>query len=120
EYSGIERLVLIDQNADAAVGAERLKNGAREILLPDRTIAGERAAAFHHRVDQRIVERAHQHVHRRGHQGMRERAQLPVSQVSGGEKHATARAQCVLKMLSPFEADPVVKILTANRWELGE
>ena len=86
----VEAGVLIDQNPHRFVVLQRLQNGPREILLPDEAIAGRRAAALHQRVDARIVERTHHHVHRRRHQRVREGAQLPVAQVRGGEQDALA------------------------------
>src|ERR1019366_6805901 len=97
-----------------------LQNGAREILLADGPVAGERPPAFHQGVDQRIVQRPYHHVHGRGHERVREGAQLPVAEMRGGHQHAAAGLLRLVEMLAPFEADPLLQISPPDGRELGE
>ena len=71
--------VLIDQDADGVAGVQGFQNFAGGFLLVDDVIAGERAAPFDPGVQPRIVEWADHDVHRLGHVGVGERAELPVA-----------------------------------------
>ena len=92
-----QRSILVDQNAHGLVGTQGLQNAARKVLLLDQVVPGHSAPAIHQRVDQRIVERAHHHVHGCGRAGRERTRSAPSCPGARWRRarpfHAGARAQ---------------------------
>ena len=121
EDAVVRRRVLVDQDADRLVRRERFEDRARaKSVFEIRTIAGERRRRSTKRVDQRIVERPYDHVHRRGEHGVREGAQLPVAEVRGGEQDAAAGAYGLVEVLLPSQRIHCGDVVAADRREAGE
>ena len=99
--------VLVDQYSDRFVSPQSLQNRTGEIALADEVVAGHAAAALHEGVETGIVERADHYSHRRGQDGVSVGAELPVSQVSGGEKDAFAASHGDFEVLVAVVADPL-------------
>ena len=120
EHAGLERRVLVDQDADFVIAGERFQDRPREILFENHAIAAKAAAALHQPIDHRIVERPHQYAHGPGGQPVRERTQLPIPQVRRGEQHAAALAEGGIHMLGSLDAYPQVQVVWPDGGKPGK
>src|SRR5262249_15357457 len=120
KHTLVGRGVLIDEDPDGLIISKSLQDGAREILLEERAVAGEAPAALDQAVNERVVERSDHHVHRLGKQRVREGAQLPVAEVRSGEEHAAAGLLGGLEVLAAFETNPARQVFFADRWQFSE
>ena|SRR5580704_4597741 len=90
EYPLIEGGVLIDENADGAACFKGLQYASRSVLFLDDMVAGKRPIAFNEDIEARIVERAHDDMHRSRHPGVGESTELPVAEMRGGDQDSAA------------------------------
>ncbi len=83
-------------------------------------VPGKLAALLYQAVDRWIIERADHHVHGLRQQAVRERAELPIAQMSGGEQNAVAGLFGFEEMLQPFVTDPLGNVLAIDAWKSCE
>ena len=112
--------VLIDQDGDRLIGAERAQDAADGAAAVDDRVAGAPADPLEQIVEQRIVERPRQQRHRMQHQRVHERVDLPVAEVAGEEQRAPAERVRRLHAVLPFELDARQHLLGAHRAELQQ
>ena len=116
----VERRVLIDENADGFACFESFQNAAGGVFFLDDVVAAEGSVALDERVNARIVERADDDVHRRGHPGVGERAEFPVAQVGGGNEDSSALGESGLEVFQAVITNQRGNVLGRKARQAGE
>src|SRR5438132_14212715 len=102
EYPFASRSVLIEKNPDRFVASQSLQNIARCASTLNRNIPAGCAVTRNERFDSRIINRPHHKLERISIDRMRERTQLPGSEMRGHENHAAPAPQALEIVLEPI------------------